>query len=75
MTWYETEIQELMKSPLVNTSIYVTPKTDPSVDPQTLEDTAIENDVRQSLNTEKDGSELNEPGSLPSGLLPSDGHL
>lgn len=66
LTWYEDEIKELNKSPIVNVCIYVTSKTDPIVTSQPVEEAAaVENDVRRSLYIEVDESDDTE-GELSS---------
>jgi hypothetical protein len=55
LTWYEDELEELKRSPIVNMSVYVTHNTDPIVTSLPIEvDAAREADVRRSIFIEDD---------------------
>ncbi|KAF8250580.1 hypothetical protein K440DRAFT_653467 [Wilcoxina mikolae CBS 423.85] len=59
LTWFEDELEELKKSPIVNMSVYVTHNTDPIVTSLSVEaDAAREENVRRSIYVENDEPQL-----------------
>ncbi|KAF8469474.1 ferric reductase NAD binding domain-containing protein [Kalaharituber pfeilii] len=67
ITWYESEIEILQKSPYVNLSIYVTSQTDTIVSSQPVEvEASAEQDVRNSLYVDDDNDNEHEEADIES---------